>query len=206
MTSHPNPPQPAVRSRKRLYTFLTAGLGVVVLACVFVVVQLLRGPNLESDFALATCEDFDLAEFEAFAASPVTNSEAESGIYIQAEARSLSCVYTSESGLTLTFIATAPSSDEYRDHAANSMEEGRKHWASDSVFEPDYADFDNGDLTGYSVSYEMADQYFFLGAVADRLGVSVQLKAEPGVFAAADALPFAETMAGDVLERFEAYA
>lgn len=204
MTSLTSLPPTASRSRKRFLALLAVGLGLVALAAVYVVVQLSRddAPNPETDFAAATCEDFDLAEFEEFSAGTVEFSDAHAGKYPDSEVHSMVCDYTSDSGMTLTFGATAGTEDDY--DAVNALEEGRQLW----YIGPDYTveEFDNGDLSGYTRSLtDESEQRFELLVAVERLSIGFFLEAEPGGFEEAEALDLAEALATQVLERFEAY-
>lgn len=221
MSSPSNQPRSAGRSRKRFFGLLAAGLGLVALVAGYLVVQYLRTDGaddserpessaatetatagVEADFADATCEDFDLAEFEAFSGGAAEFDTAIADAYAATETGVLYCEYTSDSGMTLSLTALADTAEGF---AESTMDQSRKIWGG----APDIytiEDFDNGDLTGYSNSYtENAEQVLLLNAGADRLLITVGLNAEPGGFEVADALVLAELMAGRVLERFEAY-
>lgn len=205
MTSPTNQPPSPGRSRKRRFALLAAGLGLVVLVAAILVVQLVRdeAPNPEADFSDGTCEDFDLAGFEAFSEGGAEFSEADGGKFSDPEGYTLICDYTSDSGMTLRIGLSAVTSDEPASSSVE-LEDTREFWekAPGNTVE----DFDNGDLVGYTLSYERdSEQNFGLAAAAGHLAIGVQLAAESGAFEPADALGFIEEMAGQALKRFEAY-
>ncbi|THV40485.1 hypothetical protein [Glycomyces buryatensis] len=207
MTVPSNQPQVASRSRKRLFALLAVGLGLVALAAVYLVVQLIRDdtPDIEADFSSATCEDFDLAEFETFSAGEVELSKADGGKFPDSEARQLYCKYTSDSGITLTIGAGIGITTDTADDPASVLDEGRRFWEIDPSHTVE--DFDNGVLAGYTLSYETEPgQVFNLHGAGDQLFIGVFLRSELGEFDTADALDLAEALAGQAFERFEAYA
>lgn len=206
MTSSSNQPRPAGRSRKRLFALLAVGLGLVALIAVYLVVQLSRDdtPNVETDFSGGTCEDFDVAEFEAFSAGEAELSKADGGKYPDSEARSVYCIYTSDSGFTLTIGVGVGITTDTGDDPVTALEEGRRFWELNPSHTVE--DFDNGDLAGFTLSYETEPgQVFNLHGAGEQLSVGVFLKSEHDEFDTADALDLAEALATQVLERFEAY-
>lgn len=207
MTVPPSLPRSAGRSRKRLLVLLTAGLGLVALVAVYLVIQVIRddAPNLATDFSSDTCEDFDLTEFEAFSAGEAELSQADGGKYPDSEAHSLYCKYTAGSGITLTIGVGIGITTDTADDPVTALEESRQFWALDPSHTVE--DFDNGDLAGFTLSYETEPgQVFNLWGAGDQLSVGVFLTSELGAFDTADALDLAEALAAQAFERFEAYA
>lgn len=203
MTSPSNRPRPVRRPRNRLFDLLPAGLALAVLAAVYLVINLILDDtsDAEADFATATCADFDLASFAALSGGAAERSTANADLYPDPDMHGLSCQYTSGSGMTLTITAATDTSEAYW---ASSLEMTRQAWETE--FPNAIKDFDNGDFVGFTFSRATeSKQLFDLHAAADRLVVSVVLEAEPGGFETDDALVVAETMGGQVFERFKEY-
>ncbi|RRR98458.1 hypothetical protein [Glycomyces terrestris] len=158
--------------------------------------------GVAADFAKTACDDFDLAGFEALAASAAELDTATAQADPDTETGVLHCVYRSGSGMDLSLTVV---SETAADYAERTTDQSRRTWEGD----PDtytIEDFDSGGLSGYTNAHLWdSRQVFLLSAGAGRLLMSVGLTAEPGEFETADALAVTGTMAAQAHERFAAY-
>ena len=203
MASFPYQTSPPARPRNWFAVALTVGLSLVVLASGFLVFQLLSGGAADSatDFAEATCEDFDVAETAEFSELAVESSNARAGDEVGLEGGNLYCRFASGAGQTVTVTVVAMSDE---DGPAEHVQQARQiaEVSSDLGRE----DFGYGDHSGIiTVRLAEAVQSFHLYAAGGRLSVMVRLESRPPELGLPEAVGFVESVAVRAFERFEAY-